>query len=64
MDWKSRIEALLAIDGITVDSIASEMGVTSNAVREVLSGRTKSPRADAALALIALCQRHGVNAAA
>lgn len=64
MDWKSRIEALLAIDGFTVDSVASAMGVTGNAVREILSGRTKAPRAEAALALFDLCRQHGVGEAA
>ncbi len=64
MDWKTRIEALLAIDGMTVDAIATEMGVTGNAVREILSGRTKAPRAAAALALLAFCKQHGIEAAA
>ncbi|WP_315388715.1 hypothetical protein [uncultured Stenotrophomonas sp.] len=50
MDWKSQIQGLISA-GATVDSIASGMGVTPNAVREVLAGRTKAPRADAAFRL-------------
>lgn len=50
MDWKSQIQGLIGA-GATVDSIAAGMGVTPNAVREVLAGRTKAPRADAAFRL-------------
>ena len=53
MDWKSIIEGLIA-KGNTIESIAESMGVTGNAVREILSGRTKSPRAEAAIALLKL----------
>lgn len=63
MDWKARIEALLAT-GMTVDEIATAMGLTGNAIREVMSGRTKSPRADAALLLLALCDQRGIKAKA
>lgn len=50
MDWKSQIQGLIGA-GATVDSVASGMGVTPNAVREILAGRTKAPRADAAFRL-------------
>ncbi|KXB20318.1 hypothetical protein [Xylella fastidiosa] len=53
MDWKARIKILID-GGATVDSIAAHMGVTPNAVREILAGRTKSPRADAAFRLASL----------
>lgn len=63
MDWKSRIEALLAA-GMTVNQVAEAMGVTANAVREILQERTKSPRADAAMALLQLCDEKGIKDAA
>jgi|OM-RGC.v1.024300035 hypothetical protein len=50
MDWKSQIQGLIGA-GATVDSIAAGMGVTPNAVREIIAGRTKAPRADAAFRL-------------
>ncbi|WWW34055.1 hypothetical protein V8017_13025 [Stenotrophomonas rhizophila] len=50
MDWKSQIQGLIGA-GATVDSIAAGMGVTPNAVREIIAGRTRSPRADAAFRL-------------
>lgn len=50
MDWKSHIEVLLSA-GATVEQLASGMGVTPNAVREIRAGRTRSPRADAAFRL-------------
>ena len=53
MDWKTHIECLLSA-GVSVSSIAERIGVTPNAVREILAGRTKSPRGNAALALAAL----------
>ncbi len=53
MDWKSHIEGLLSA-GATVDQLATGMGVTPNAVREILAGRTRSPRADAAFKLAAM----------
>lgn len=60
MDWQTRIRELLARE-VSIGEIAVSMGVTDNAVREVLSGRTKQPRADAALGLLALCRQHGVG---
>lgn len=56
MDWKTRIERLLAAD-VPLKSIADEMGVTPNAVREVIAERSKSPRADAAIRLLDLYAR-------
>ncbi|HHW4685691.1 MAG TPA: hypothetical protein ACQGQG_10450 [Xylella sp.] len=53
MDWKARIKSLIKA-GATVDAIAAHMGVTPNAVREILAGRTKAPRADAAFRLASL----------
>ncbi|AWH21895.1 helix-turn-helix transcriptional regulator [Stenotrophomonas sp. ZAC14D2_NAIMI4_6] len=53
MDWKSHIEGLLGA-GATVDQLASGMGVTPNAIREIRAGRTRSPRADAAFRLAAM----------
>lgn len=53
MDWKSHIEGLLSA-GATVEQLATGMGVTPNAVREILAGRTRSPRADAAFRLAAM----------
>ena len=61
MDWKLRIEQLLA-DGSTVDQVARHMEVTPNAVREILAGRTKQPRANAAMKLLTF-QRPGPPAA-
>lgn len=60
MDWKNRIQELTARD-LSISDIADFMGVTDNAVREVLSGRTKQPRANAALRLIELCAKHKVG---
>lgn len=57
MDWKSHIEGLLGA-GATVDQLASGMGVTPNAVREILAGRTRSPRAEAAFKLVAMKAEH------
>ena len=53
MTWKQRIDDLI-LSGQTVDSIARHMGVTANAVREIIKGRTAAPRADAAIKLMAL----------
>tara|TARA_R100001230_G_C5685778_1_gene194888 strand:- start:563 stop:763 length:201 start_codon:yes stop_codon:yes gene_type:complete len=52
MTWKQRIADLISC-GESVDSIAKEMGVTPNAVREIIKGRTSAPRADAAIKLMA-----------
>jgi transcriptional regulator with XRE-family HTH domain len=60
MDWKPCIRALEAAD-VPLDEIASAMGVTTNAIRELLSDRTKSPRAAAAFRLMALLQKHGIE---
>lgn len=49
--WKDRINALVAA-GESIDAIALAMGVTPNAVREIIAGRTASPRADAAMRLL------------
>lgn len=57
MDWKSHIEGLLSA-GATVDQLAVGMGVTPNAVREILAGRTRSPRAEAAFKLAAMKPEH------
>jgi len=57
MDWKSHIEELLSA-GATVDQLAVGMGVTPNAVREILAGRTRSPRAEAAFKLAAMKPEH------
>lgn len=59
MEWKTCIQELIARN-VSVGEIASAMGVTDNAVREVLSNRTKQPRANAAMKLLALCAKHGV----
>lgn len=56
MNWKSAIELLTAA-GMPLDDIAAEMGVTTNAIREILAGRTKSPRAAAAIKLLSLIER-------
>lgn len=53
MDWNAHIKELIAA-GASVDDIAGHIGVTGNAVREILAGRTKAPRADAAFRLAAL----------
>ena len=63
MDWKARIEALIKL-GLTVEEIASVMGVTVYAIRELRNGNTRSPRYNAATALIALCRRNGIEDAA
>lgn len=60
MDWQKCISSLQAA-GVSVDQIAGEIGVTGNAIREVVAGRTKAPRANAALKLLDLCQKHGVT---
>lgn len=53
MDWKTHIEQLVGA-GITLPQIADRIGVTPNALREILAGRTKAPRASAAFKLAAL----------
>lgn len=53
MDWKAHIEKLIGA-GATPAMIADRIGVTANAVREILAGRTKSPRASAAFKLAKL----------
>ena len=63
MDWKARIEALIAA-GVSVEDIASTMGVTIYAIREIRNGNTKSPRYESAIALIELCKQHGIEDAA
>ena len=60
MDWKPCIRSLAAAN-VSLDEIASAMGVTPNAIRELLADRTKSPRASAAFKLMALCQKHGIE---
>ena len=60
MNWKNCITALLDT-GLSVDEIATEIGVTGNAVREVVAGRTKQPRANAAIRLMGLAQKRGVR---
>lgn len=57
MDWPTRINDLLAVK-FTVDSIAQEMGVTPNAVREIIAGRTKAPTGMAAVSLHRLHELH------
>ncbi|ADV26989.1 hypothetical protein Psesu_1139 [Pseudoxanthomonas suwonensis 11-1] len=53
MEWKTRIQSLIDA-GIQLDAIAARMEVTPNALREILAGRTKAPRAAAAFRLAAL----------
>ena len=60
MDWKTRIRELVARD-VSIDEIASVMGVTPNAVRELREGRTKEPRWSAGARLVSLCQQHGIE---
>lgn len=60
MDWKPCIRSLEAAN-VSLDEIASAMGVTTNAIREILANRTKSPRASAAFKLMALCAQHGIE---
>lgn len=57
MDWKTHIRSLLDA-GASVNDLAERMGVSPNAVREIMAGRTKSPNADAALKLSKLKPRH------
>lgn len=64
MNWKSRIEALLAVEGVTVETIATAMGVTVYAIREIRNGNTKSPRYESAAALLDLCKQYGIEDAA
>jgi transcriptional regulator with XRE-family HTH domain len=59
MDWKKCITDLQAA-GLSIDQIADGIGVSGNAVREVVAGRTKAPRADAAIKLLGLCTTHRV----
>jgi transcriptional regulator with XRE-family HTH domain len=51
MNWKTRIRTLLD-SGLSIDDVAAGMGVTPNAVREIMAGRTKAPRAEAAIRLL------------
>ncbi len=60
MTWRIRISSLIEA-GLTVDAIAESIGVTPNAVREVIAGRTKAPRAEAAIRLVELCREKGVE---
>jgi plasmid maintenance system antidote protein VapI len=50
MDWKPHVSQLIA-SGATVSGIAARIGVTPNAVRELMAGRTKQPRGMAAVYL-------------
>lgn len=50
MDWKTHIKMLIEA-GATPAQIADRIGVTANAIREIIAGRTKAPRADAAFRL-------------
>lgn len=56
MNWAQMIIELKA-DGMSVADIAASMGVTPNAVREIVAGRTKAPLYDAACKLKALHKR-------
>ena len=60
MDWRLCISGLID-SGLTSDQIAAAIGVTPNAVREITAGRTKSPRANAAMRLMDLCRVQGVT---
>ena len=60
MDWRLCISGLI-YSGLTIDQIAAAIGVTPNAVREITAGRTKSPRANAAMRLMDLCRVQGVT---
>lgn len=62
MDFRACITALKQ-SGLSINQIAGEIGVTGNAVREVVAGRTKSPRASAAMRLIDLCESRGIKVA-
>lgn len=53
MDWKAHINSLLSF-GWTLETIAARMEVSPQAIREILAGRTKAPRADAAIRLAAI----------
>lgn len=59
MDFRKCMTDLRS-DGLSVSEIAEEIGVTDSAVREVIYGRTKAPRAAAALKLLALCAQRGI----
>ncbi|RZZ81425.1 hypothetical protein [Pseudoxanthomonas winnipegensis] len=50
MDWRSHIRSLVDA-GAPIGVIAAHMQVSPSAVSEILAGRTKSPRADAAFRL-------------
>lgn len=60
MNWQLCISSLLD-KGLTIEEIAAAIGVTPSAIREVIAGRTKSPRAEAAMLLLDLCRAHGVD---
>jgi predicted DNA-binding protein YlxM (UPF0122 family) len=53
MDWKTLITDLLAAD-VSLEEISTAMDVTPNALREIIAGRTKSPRYEAATKLLEL----------
>ncbi len=53
MNWKTILNDLFAVP-LTIEQVAAEMGVTPNALREILAGRTVSPRFEAATKLLAL----------
>lgn len=55
MDWKTHIKKLIEA-GATPTQIADRIGVTANAIREIVAGRTKAPRADAAFRLASLTE--------
>jgi transcriptional regulator with XRE-family HTH domain len=48
--WASRIEDLQAV-GMTLADIGAEVGLSTGGVGDIASGRTESPRGDAALKL-------------
>jgi plasmid maintenance system antidote protein VapI len=57
-EWRNRILALTVPGGLSINEVAAGMGVTPNAVRELAAGRTREPRANAAVGLLQLCSDH------
>ena len=53
MDWKAIIKDLRGV-GLSVETIAGEVGLSASAVREIVAGRTSEPRYAAGDRLVAL----------
>jgi transcriptional regulator with XRE-family HTH domain len=52
--WASRIRDLQSVGKLKLSDIAEKIGVSTSSIGDIATGRTKSPRGDAALKLFEL----------